>query len=148
MTVCQPAVPPLPRGASLAGKTVIITGGSSGMGFEAARQFLIIGAARVIITCRSLSRGKEAITALRADAQVALINPRATIEAFELELSDYQSGYRFVKTVRAKVAELDILLNNGGQSRVSYKKAVSGHEENMQGHYTLSTLIPRKKKPG
>ena len=110
----QPQIPPTPPGTSLAGKTIIITGGNAGMGFEAARQFLTLKASTVIIAVRSKTKGEEAVSALRADLEVKKINPDATIRVFELDLDDYESGLAFARKVKAEVKELDVLLCNGG----------------------------------
>ena len=65
--VGQASIPRPPMGTSLAGKTIIVTGGNSGIGHETARQYLTPGVSRVIITVRSETKGQEAISALRAD---------------------------------------------------------------------------------
>lgn len=129
----QPQIPPTPPGTSLAGKTIIITGGNTGMGFEAARQFLILKASTVIITVRSKTKGQEAIAALKANLEMKKVNPDATIQAFELDLDNYESGLAFAKRVKAEVKELDILLCNGGVNIMNYQKSKSGHERVMQG---------------
>jgi len=129
----QAKIPPTPSDLSLAGKTVIVTGANAGLGFEAARQYLILGASRLILACRTVGKGEEAISVLRADPQVKTSNPTAVIEAFELDLEDYQSGLRFAQRVKREVQELDILLNNAGIVVLSYRKTKSGHESTMQG---------------
>lgn len=129
----QPPIPPTPEGTSVANKTIIITGGNAGLGFEAARQFLTLGAARIILACRSLSKGQEAVSALQKDPSVKKANPSAIIEVFELDLDDYQSGVRFIQKVKEEVKELDILLNNGGMVVLKYEKSKTGHERLMQG---------------
>lgn len=129
----QPPIPPTPVETNLSGKTVIITGGNAGLGYEAARQYLTLGANRLILACRSIPKGEEAAASLRADPTVKKSNPSASIEVFELDLDDYQSGLRFSNKVKQEVKELDILLNNGGQVALGYKKSKSGHEQNMQG---------------
>jgi NAD(P)-dependent dehydrogenase (short-subunit alcohol dehydrogenase family) len=129
----QPTIPPTPAGTSLAGKTAIVTGGNTGLGFEAARQFLILKAARVIIAVRSRSRGQEAASALRADPEVKSTNPDAKIDVFDLDLDDYQSVLAFSQKVKAEVKELDILLNNGGVNIMKYQASKNGHERVMQG---------------
>lgn len=129
----QPPIPPTPTDANISGKTVIVTGGNSGLGYEAARQFLTLGASRMILACRSIARGQEAASALRAHPTVKETNPNAVIDAFELDLDDYYSGLCFSNRVNAEVKELDILLNNGGQVVMGYEKSKSGHERSMQG---------------
>lgn len=91
----QPAIPPTPPGTDLAGKTIIISGSNTGMGLEAARQFLTLHASRVILAVRSHSKGQEAVSVLRADPAVRQANPDATIEVFELDLDDCKLLLRF-----------------------------------------------------
>ncbi|KAL7817790.1 NAD(P)-binding protein [Trichoderma gracile] len=137
----QPPIPPTPSDANVSGKTVIVTGGNSGLGYEAARQFLTLGASRMILACRSVQRGQEAASALRAHPTVKETNPNAVTEAFELDLEDYQSGLSFSDRVKAEVKELDILLNNGGQVVTGYEKSKSGHERSMQVNCYTHLLI-------
>jgi NAD(P)-dependent dehydrogenase (short-subunit alcohol dehydrogenase family) len=125
----------------MAGKTVIITGGNAGLGLEAARQFLTLQAARVIITVRSQSKGLEALSALRADPVVKAVNPTAKVEAFLLDLNDYESGLQFSQRVKQEVPELDILLCNGGMNILNYQVSKSGHEEVMQGKLQHNTRL-------
>jgi NAD(P)-dependent dehydrogenase (short-subunit alcohol dehydrogenase family) len=134
----QPRIPPTPAETNLSGKTIIITGGNAGLGYDAARQYLTLGASRLILACRSVAKGEEAAASLRADATVKKSNPDASIEVFELNLDDYQSGLRFSNKVKQEVKELDILLNNGGQIALDYKKSKSNHEQNMQGKVNKS----------
>ena len=131
--VGQASIPPPPVGTSVAGKTVIVTGGNSGLGHETARQYLTLGASRIIITVRSETKGQESISALRADPAVKAANPSAEIEAFQLDLSDYRSALKFCQKVKSEISELDILLCNAGLNIVKYEESKSGHEMVMQG---------------
>ncbi|KAG2418703.1 hypothetical protein HFD88_001804 [Aspergillus terreus] len=112
--MCQPFLPPPPEGVNFAGQTVLITGGNSGLGLETARQCLALQAKRVIITVRSEAKAQDALSTLRADPDVRGSNPDATLEAFILDLEDYQSAIDFVHKVKQEVAELDVLLCNAG----------------------------------
>lgn len=140
----QPTIPPTPAGTNLAGKTAIVTGGNNGVGLEVARQFLLLRASRVILAVRSPSRGREAAAALKADPAVKEANPDAAIEAFELDLDDYESGQRFCSKVKSEVKELDILVNNAGVVLVRYEKSTSGHERVFQGE---ARLMPQPSPP-
>lgn len=128
----QPSIPPTPASASVAGKTAIITGGNTGIGYEVARQLLLLNASRVIITVRSTSKGQETVASLRAHPEVKKANPTATIEFFHLDLDDSQSGVEFAERVRAEVPELHLLICNGGVNLMSYETSKSGHERVMQ----------------
>jgi short-subunit dehydrogenase involved in D-alanine esterification of teichoic acids len=146
--VGQASIPPTPAGTTLVGQTVIITGGNLGIGHETARQYLTLQASRVIITVRSESKGREAISALRADPTVKAANPSAKIEAFLLDLDDYQSALRFSQKVNKEVPELNILLCNAGMNIMKYEASKSGHEMVMQGRSLRTGLVvpqPQKK---
>lgn len=132
-----PYIPLTPEGTDLTGKTIIVTGGNAGLGYESARQFLILKASRVILAVRTRSKGQEAVSALRADPAVKEANPEATIEVFELDLDDYQSAIKFAEQVKHEVKELDILLNNGGTVFSKFQTSKSGHERVMQGNLPL-----------
>lgn len=129
----QPPIPPTPAGTDLSGKTIIVTGGNAGMGYEAARQFLVLQAARVILAVRSRQKGQEAVSALRANPEVKKANPSGTVEMMPLDLDDSQSALEFVTKVKAEVPELDVLLCNGGVNIMKYQTSKSGHERVMQG---------------
>ena len=47
--------------ADLAGKTVIVTGANSGIGFEAAKHFARMNPGRLILACKSKERGEAAL---------------------------------------------------------------------------------------
>ncbi|PYH90938.1 putative short-chain dehydrogenase [Aspergillus ellipticus CBS 707.79] len=143
----QPVIPPTPEGTSLKGKTCIVTGANTGIGFETARQLLTLNAARVIITARDVSKGEAAVAALRQDPEVKSKNPSAITEVFHLDLDDYQSVLKFCNQVKREVPELDILICNGGTNIMDYRKSKAGHERvvqvNCYGHFLLTlTLLP------
>ncbi|KAF3771407.1 putative short-chain dehydrogenase [Cryphonectria parasitica EP155] len=137
----QPTIPPTPPDIDLSGKTIIITGGNSGVGFRATREFLVLGASRLILAVRSPARGHDAVSALMADPAVKEVNPEAVVEAFELDLDDYKSGERFCQRVKSEVKELDVLVNNAGIVDLKYHKSMSGHERTFQVHCYTHLLI-------
>lgn len=47
--------------ADLAGKTVVLTGANSGIGFDAVKHFATMNPARIIMACRSKERGEQAL---------------------------------------------------------------------------------------
>ncbi len=53
-------VPPVAR-ADLTGKTVVVVGANTGLGFEAVKHFARMNAGRLILACRSRGKGEAAI---------------------------------------------------------------------------------------
>ena len=115
------------------GRTVIVTGASSGVGEAAARELAGAGA-RVILAVRSLARGRKAVATM----------PGAT-ELRRLELSDLASVRMFAAGIDGDV---DVLINNAGIMAVPYGRTVDGFEmqlgTNHLGHFVLTGLMLRR----
>lgn len=78
--------------ANLEGQTIIVLGANTGLGKEAARHFVRLGAATVILGCRSLERG------LAAKADIESTTERLDcVEVWEIDLSSYESVKAFAK---------------------------------------------------
>src|SRR5262245_50113730 len=95
----------------VAGKTVLITGSSAGIGFEAAVALARLGA-RVLIVGRDRGRTDSAVVALRARAGV-------TAEAHLCDFSSQASIRELAQTIRRDHSRLDVLVNNAGGDRKS-----------------------------
>lgn len=89
------------------GKTVIVTGGSKGIGRETARKFLQFGAS-VIITGRS----EESLKTTLAD----LIKIGPPVVSVAANVSIEEDCRRVVRVAMEKFGQIDILINNAGMS--------------------------------
>ena len=122
----------------LSGKTILVTGGNSGLGFEAVKAFALKGAT-VVMACRSLAKGEEAKKLLTG------LNPQANITVMELDLTDLKSIYSFVNQFKENHSRLDILLNNAGIMMVPYGLTKDGFENQMGtnhlGHFALTAQL-------
>lgn len=122
----------------LSGKTVIVTGGNSGLGFEAVKALALKGA-QVIMACRSVSKGEE------AKKQIAKFIPKADVTVMELDLTDMNSIKSFVAKFKQNHTKLDVLLNNAGIMMVPYGLTKNGFENqvgtNHLGHFALTGLL-------
>ena len=122
----------------LTGKTVLVTGGNSGLGFEAVKAFGQNGAF-VVMACRSLAKGEE------AKKQLIELNPTASISVMELDLTDLKSIHCFVNQFKENHSRLDILLNNAGIMMVPYGLTKDGFENQMGtnhlGHFALTAQL-------
>ena len=122
----------------LAGKTVVVTGGNSGIGFEAARQMARKGA-HVILACRDAGRAAEAVE------QIRTLQPSSSLEAMSLDLASLESGHRFARDFTAKGTPLDVLCNNAGVMAIPRRTTAEGFEmqlgTNHLGHFALTGLL-------
>ena len=122
----------------LSGKTIIVTGSNSGIGYEAALGFAAKQAA-VVLACRSMEKANTAV------AQIKSAHPAASVEAMELDLSSLASVRKFADAFRQRYGELDILCNNAGVMAIPYRKTADGFEmqigTNHFGHFALTGLL-------
>lgn len=120
------------------GKVVIVTGSSSGIGYEAAR-VLANKKAKVIIAVRNSSKGEA------AKAKIEAQNKNADVEVMIVDLSDLESVKQFAEAFKAKYEKLDILINNAGVMIPPYSKTKDGFELQMGtnhfGHFALTLQL-------
>ena len=64
--------------ADLSGKTVMITGSNTGIGFEAAKHFASMNPERLILACRNEAKGKKAVEGKLCGALPARVKSNAT----------------------------------------------------------------------
>ena len=120
----------------LAGKTAVITGGSSGLGLETARHFVAQGA-RVVIT----GQNEERLGQVRQELGDAVIPVRADVRS----LDDLD---RLAETVKASFGTLDILFANAGLgnfgpvSQVDERTFDTQFDTNVKGlFFTVQKLV-------
>jgi NAD(P)-dependent dehydrogenase (short-subunit alcohol dehydrogenase family) len=120
------------------GKVVAITGGNSGIGYEAAR-VLLARHARVLLLCRDAARMKAAAEALRREV------PGAQVDEVVLDVSSLASVRAGAAEVARLAPRLDVLLNNAGIMEVPEGVTVDGVERqfgtNHLGHFALTNLL-------
>jgi NAD(P)-dependent dehydrogenase (short-subunit alcohol dehydrogenase family) len=120
------------------GRTAVVTGANSGIGFETARALAAKGA-RVVLACRSEEKGRDAERRLR----VAL--PSADVRFEPLDLGALASVRAFAEKLRAAEPRLDLLVNNAGVMMPPYGRTADGFETqlgtNHLGHFALTGLL-------
>ncbi len=120
------------------GRVVIVTGSSSGIGFETARVLAQKGAT-VIIAVRNPQKGEAALQAIKSEV------PDAKVLQMEVDLADLKSVRRFVDNFSQSFSRLDLLINNAGVMVPPYTKTSDGFElqfgTNHLGHFLLTTLL-------
>ena len=124
----QKSIPPTNPDTDLTGQTIIVTGASAGLGYEASLQFLRLKAKTLILAVRNVEKGKRAREAMLADSEVQRLNPNAEVRIMRLDLVDFQSVTEFADRVLKEVQSLDILLLNAGINMAHFEKSPAGHE--------------------
>lgn len=121
----------------LKGKRYVITGGNSGIGFEAAKHLGKAGA-DVVLACRSVAKAEEAVKDLRPQVQ-------GKVDFVQLDLSDLSSVRTAAEDIRGKHSKIDALINNAGIMQTPESKTADGFEmqfgTNHLGHFLLSALL-------
>lgn len=115
---------------SITGKTVVVTGASSGIGLIAAREFAAAGA-KVVLAVRNPEKGREVAAGMVGD-----------IEVRRLDVSDLVSIRAFVETW---TGSLDVLVNNAGVMDIPLTRSRDGLEvqtaTNSFGPFLLTNLL-------
>jgi NAD(P)-dependent dehydrogenase (short-subunit alcohol dehydrogenase family) len=122
----------------LTGRTTVVTGANSGLGFETALALARSGA-RVVLACRDRARGAAAIDRLVLEA------PGADVELAGLDLADLASVRTFASDFSAGHDRLDLLVNNAGVMAIPRRETADGFEmqfgTNHLGHFALTGLL-------
>lgn len=141
------------------GKVIVVTGANSGLGLEATRVLAYKGA-KVIMACRSMEKGREAMENLingvsemrYKDTPNPMRVPRENLDVLHLDLSDFNLIEKFAKEVMEKYPKIDCLINNAGLMALSPRESTAQGMEmqigvNVVGHYALTCrLIPALQK--
>jgi NAD(P)-dependent dehydrogenase (short-subunit alcohol dehydrogenase family) len=122
----------------LSRRVAVVTGANSGIGFETARALAAKGA-RVILACRSRSKGPQAVARIREAV------PGADVLFDSLDLASLESVAMFAKEITTEIDQLDILVNNAGVMMPPLDYTRDGFEQqfgiNHLGHFALTAHL-------
>ena len=120
------------------GRTAVITGANTGLGYETARALAAKGA-HVVLAVRNLDKGKAA-----ADLIVRRY-PGADVSVQELDLTSLTSIRAAADELRARHDRIDLLINNAGVMMTPKQTTQDGFElqfgTNHLGHFALTGLL-------
>jgi NAD(P)-dependent dehydrogenase (short-subunit alcohol dehydrogenase family) len=113
-------------GIDLTGRTVVITGASTGLGLQTARAMQSVGA-QIVAAVRDVDKTRAAIDC----------------EMVQLELGDLRSARAAAEAIAGRHDRIDVLINNAGVMAPPLTRTAQGYEmqlgTNHLGHFVLTT---------
>lgn len=121
-----------------AGRVIIITGASSGIG-KAGAKILAEKNATVVLAVRNTDKGEAVVGDIKAEL------PQAKLQVMKLDLSSLKSVKEFADNFFKEFDRLDLLINNAGVMMCPYSQTEDGFEiqmgTNHLGHFALTGLL-------
>jgi NAD(P)-dependent dehydrogenase (short-subunit alcohol dehydrogenase family) len=123
----------------MTGKTVVVTGGNSGIGYETAAALAGAGA-RVLVTARSADKGRVALSSL-----TRRLDGAGELQLVVFDLGDLSSVRRGAEEILELAPRLEVLVNNAGLVLSERRETVDGFEAtfaiNHLGPFLLTNLL-------
>ena len=120
------------------GRTIIVTGANSGLGFQTALELARHGA-HVVMTARDEEKGRAAKARIEAE------RVRGSLELRKLDLADLDDVKRFAAGFIADGLPVDVLVNNAGVMMPPRSLTRQGYEQqfgvNHLAHFVLTALL-------
>jgi NAD(P)-dependent dehydrogenase (short-subunit alcohol dehydrogenase family) len=120
------------------GRTAVVTGSNTGIGFETAKALAGKGA-RVVLAVRNTGKGTDAA------ARIVAAHPGADVAVQELDLSSLESVRAAADQLRARHETIDLLINNAGVMAPPRSTTKDGFElqfgTNHLGHFAFTGLL-------
>ena len=121
------------------GKTVLVTGGNSGIGFETAAALAAMGA-RVLVTARNADKGRAAVAAI-----TLRLPGEGRVQLVVFDLADLASVRQGAAEILDQAPRVDVLVNNAGLVLTERAETVDGYEAtfaiNHLGPFLLTNVL-------
>jgi len=122
----------------LTGKTILITGANSGIGFATSVALASKGAT-VYLLCRNPERGQQ------SEDKIRELTGSDTVHFHRLDLSDLNQVRLSAEQLLQKVENIDVFVHNAGILPVKEMRSTQNHEltlaTNLLGHHLLTRLL-------
>ncbi|ORY06222.1 short-chain dehydrogenase/reductase family protein-like protein [Clohesyomyces aquaticus] len=120
---------------SYTGRIVIVTGSNTGMGLEAAAKFAQLGALKVILAVRDISKGEIAKSLIETRT-----GNKDQLEVWKLDMNSFDSVVAFAERAKA-LPHLDVVVLNAGVRKIAFIQSPEGWEETLQVNTLSSALL-------
>ncbi|KAL8400506.1 hypothetical protein RB594_000773 [Gaeumannomyces avenae] len=131
---------PQPRG-NFDGQTVIVTGANVGLGLEAARTVVRLGASKVILACRDPAKADAA----RADIEASTGRAPGVVECWQVDVGSLDSVREFCARADKSLTRVDALIANAAVATSTYVACDGGLEStiavNVVGTLFMAVLL-------
>jgi NAD(P)-dependent dehydrogenase (short-subunit alcohol dehydrogenase family) len=122
----------------LSGRTAVVTGANSGLGFQTA-QLLATRGATVVLACRDPAKAEDAAGRIRRAV------PAAQVRTLTLDLADLSSVRAAASRLHEEYRDLDLLINNAGAMFPQFRRTADGFEAtlgtNHLGPFAFTGLV-------
>jgi len=119
-------------------RTIVITGGNTGIGLETAVSLASAGE-RVVIACRNPAKAEAAVT------EISTRSGSGDVESVALDLASLASVRSCAEELARRCERVDVLINNAGLIQSGRDTTVDGFEMsfgvNHLGHFLLTDLV-------
>jgi len=122
--------------ANFAGRTIIITGANSGLGFEAAKHFYSLNVSHLVLACRNLTKGENARKEIVTSSGTS---KRGKVEVWQLDMSNYSSVLAFGHRMKS-LSRLDAFVANAGID-VNHWEMFEGYESTLTVNVISTFLV-------
>ncbi|KAI5922020.1 putative short-chain dehydrogenase [Camillea tinctor] len=136
--------PPYPK-SSFAGKTIVITGSNTGLGKEAARHYVRLGASKVVLAVRNLDKGHDA----KHDIEATTKCNKNILQVWQVDMGSYASVQKFAARVNNELDRVDVFQANAGLAKSTYEVSEDNETQitvNFISTFLLAALIIPKLK--
>jgi NAD(P)-dependent dehydrogenase (short-subunit alcohol dehydrogenase family) len=124
----------------LSGKVIIVTGGNSGIGFVAAKDFASRGAT-VVVVCRHPERGQQAVESLKTETG------NNNIKLYLADLNLLADTARVADQLAADFPVVDVLCNNAGGANNKRQVSEEGFERTFVTNHLSGFVLTQKLLP-
>ncbi|KAG8761676.1 hypothetical protein FRC14_000060 [Serendipita sp. 396] len=132
----------------LTGRTVIVTGGNTGLGLEAAKMFYAMNPERLILAVRTVGKGEEAKCVLEAGSTSnasassnASAQSKPRVDVWELDMASFESVKTFANKCKTELKRIDIFLANAGVNSLDWTTTGDGWEVRRAAFVSRNIVI-------